>query len=199
MANEYVIHKADLTAVAEAIRTKGGTSDALEFPGGFVDAVGTIQTGGGSTGLIIGNVNLHDPSAIVENHYVNHLGAEIAYNNWSISNYIPVKPNTWYYTTQGSNYREYCFYDENKAVSSELGKPISSAQGKSSLGLFKTNDSTHFIRFSGTTANIKAMSIYECIGEITFLEEGEASTVNDYGISETMALDILTGGGPEEA
>ena len=38
---------ADLTDVADAIRTKGGTSDALEFPGGFVDAVGAIQTGSG--------------------------------------------------------------------------------------------------------------------------------------------------------
>ena len=49
MANEYIVNSADLTAVAEAIRTKGGTSDALTFPGGFVEAVGAILegTGGG--------------------------------------------------------------------------------------------------------------------------------------------------------
>lgn len=47
MANEYLVNSADMTAVADAIRTKGGTSDALEFPGGFVDAVGAIQTGSG--------------------------------------------------------------------------------------------------------------------------------------------------------
>ena len=35
----------DLTAVAEAIRYKGGTFDQLHFPGDFVTAVGTIQTG----------------------------------------------------------------------------------------------------------------------------------------------------------
>ena len=38
---------ADLTAVADAIRTKGGTSEALSFPDGFVSAVEGIQAGGG--------------------------------------------------------------------------------------------------------------------------------------------------------
>lgn len=37
----------DLTAVADAIRTKGGTSAQLTFPGGFVDAIDAIETGGG--------------------------------------------------------------------------------------------------------------------------------------------------------
>lgn len=37
----------DLTSVANAIRTKGGTSAQLAFPQGFVDAVDAIQTGGG--------------------------------------------------------------------------------------------------------------------------------------------------------
>lgn len=47
MANEYAVNQADLQAVADAIRTKGGTSDELTFPDGFVDAVGAIQAGGG--------------------------------------------------------------------------------------------------------------------------------------------------------
>ena len=37
----------DLTAVANAIRTKGGTSAQLAFPVGFVSAVEAIPTGGG--------------------------------------------------------------------------------------------------------------------------------------------------------
>lgn len=53
MANEYAVNQADLTAVADAIRTKGGTSDALAFPAGFVSAVAAITagTGGSSSGL----------------------------------------------------------------------------------------------------------------------------------------------------
>ena len=41
---------ADLTSVADAIREKGGTSEELTFPGGFVDAIGNISGGGGSIG-----------------------------------------------------------------------------------------------------------------------------------------------------
>ena len=48
MAN-YIVSDTNLTAVANAIRTKGGTSEQLEFPDGFVSAIGDIQTGGGVT------------------------------------------------------------------------------------------------------------------------------------------------------
>ena len=40
---------ADLTSVADAIRTKGGTSASLAFPAGFVSAIGDISAGGGYT------------------------------------------------------------------------------------------------------------------------------------------------------
>jgi hypothetical protein len=46
MAN-YLATDTDLTAVANAIRTKGGTSAQLQFPAGFVSAVEAIPTGGG--------------------------------------------------------------------------------------------------------------------------------------------------------
>ena len=48
MAN-YIVSDTNLTAVANAIRTKGGTSEQLEFPDDFVSAIGDIQTGGGSS------------------------------------------------------------------------------------------------------------------------------------------------------
>ena len=51
MANEYLVNSADLTAVADAIRAKGGTNGALAFPGGFVEAVGAIQASGGAEEL----------------------------------------------------------------------------------------------------------------------------------------------------
>lgn|GEM_PF-3308121 len=42
----------DLTAVANAIRTKGGTSVPLAFPSGFVSAVEAIETGGGGSAAV---------------------------------------------------------------------------------------------------------------------------------------------------
>lgn len=41
---------ADLTSVANAIRTKGGTSASLAFPSGFVDAIANMPSGGGDPG-----------------------------------------------------------------------------------------------------------------------------------------------------
>ena len=40
---------ADLTSIANAIRTKGGTSTSLAFPAEFVSAIQAIPTGGGGS------------------------------------------------------------------------------------------------------------------------------------------------------
>ena len=44
--SDYIVDSADLTSIANAIRTKGGTSAQLAFPTGFVSAVNAIETGG---------------------------------------------------------------------------------------------------------------------------------------------------------
>lgn len=44
------VNDTSIASVADAIRAKGGTSDALIFPDGFVSAISSIQTGGGSGG-----------------------------------------------------------------------------------------------------------------------------------------------------
>lgn len=45
--SNYLVSDTDLTSVANAIRTKGGTSAQLEFPTDFVSAIGAIPSGGG--------------------------------------------------------------------------------------------------------------------------------------------------------
>lgn len=42
---DYVVSDTSLGAVADAIREKGGTSEPLEFPDGFVTAIGEISGG----------------------------------------------------------------------------------------------------------------------------------------------------------
>ena len=44
---KLVVDKESLVSVAEAIRTKGNTTDELEFPNGFVDGINAIESGGG--------------------------------------------------------------------------------------------------------------------------------------------------------
>lgn len=46
MAN-YLVTDTELTSIADAIRTKGGTSESLEFPTDFVSAIENIPSGGG--------------------------------------------------------------------------------------------------------------------------------------------------------
>lgn len=48
---KMVVDKASLVSVADAIREKGGTSESLEFPNGFVSAVNAIESGGGEDTL----------------------------------------------------------------------------------------------------------------------------------------------------
>lgn len=55
MAN-YVVSDTSLTAVADAIRTKGGTSANLTFPTEFVSAINAIPTGGGDYEIAAGTV-----------------------------------------------------------------------------------------------------------------------------------------------
>ena len=47
---------ADLTSVANAIRTKGGTSASLAFPADFVSAIAAIPTGGGGLSGVDGGI-----------------------------------------------------------------------------------------------------------------------------------------------
>lgn len=54
---DYKVTDTELISIANAIRTKGGTSAQLEFPTGFVSAVNAIPTGGGDgyteSGLLV--------------------------------------------------------------------------------------------------------------------------------------------------
>ena len=62
MANEYLVNSDDLTAVASAIREKGGTEEPLVFPDGFISAVQGIQSGGGGsiTTATLKDINFYD-------------------------------------------------------------------------------------------------------------------------------------------
>ena len=66
---DYFATDVELTSIADAIRTKGGTSDPLAFPDGFVDAVEAIPTGGGSVSVPAKEVNFRDYDGTVVYSY----------------------------------------------------------------------------------------------------------------------------------
>ena len=85
MAN-YLVTDTELTSVANAIRTKGGTESLLEFPSEFVSAISAIPTGGSSdfstATVTIINTATSDPS--VFSAFVDQTKA-IAYDSGSFN------------------------------------------------------------------------------------------------------------------
>lgn len=86
---------ADLTSVANAIRTKGGTSAPLAFPAGFVSAIGDISTGGGNPTAPENDVILIDYDGTIRYSYT---AAEFA----QLTEY-PANPTHAGLTAQGWN------------------------------------------------------------------------------------------------
>ena len=80
---------ADLTSVANAIRTKGGTSASLAFPSGFVTAIGNISGGGGGskTNIDIGVETTSIPN-ILNMFYALEQGTAVT-NEFTLAQAIP--------------------------------------------------------------------------------------------------------------
>ena len=93
---EYLTNTTDLTKVASAIREKGGTSDPLVYPDGFVTAIQAIQTGGSSTPGTPGDITFYDYDGTILYSYT---AAEFA----ALSS-MPANPTRDGLTAQGWNW-----------------------------------------------------------------------------------------------
>lgn len=94
MANEYLVNSSDLTAVADTIRAKGGTSDALAFPDGFVEAVQGIQAGAGGNAVQIGQ---DTPLNILKLFHTLETGNCVT-GEFTLSSYLPKTPTLLFST-----------------------------------------------------------------------------------------------------
>ena len=65
---DYIVNGADLTGIANKIRTKGQTSAPIVFPGGFVDAIDNLPAGGGG-GASANDVNFRDYDGTIVQSY----------------------------------------------------------------------------------------------------------------------------------
>lgn len=74
----YIVSGDDLTAVADAIRSKGGTTSQLEFPNGFETAIGNIS-GGGVTPTGTKQISITQNGTTTED-VTNYANAEITVN-----------------------------------------------------------------------------------------------------------------------
>ena len=93
---EYLTNTTDLTKVASAIREKGGTSDPLVYPDGFVTAIQAIKTGGGTKPGAHGDITFYDyDGTIVTSWTLSELAAKTA---------LPDYPSHEGLTCQGWNW-----------------------------------------------------------------------------------------------
>lgn len=98
---------ADLTSVANAIRTKGGTSSQLAFPNGFVSAVQAIPTGSGKTLLAdytaSEDVSLISISGNFDGYimYLLELTGDLSANEWIYPGVNGSTQSTYYWPANG--------------------------------------------------------------------------------------------------
>lgn len=82
--SDYLVTDTELTSIADAIRTKGGTSANLSFPTEFVSAINAIQTGSQPTGT---KYIYTDETDITE-------AFDVAGYQYCSIDYAPVRDNT---------------------------------------------------------------------------------------------------------
>ena len=70
---DYLTNDTDLTSVANAIRTRGGTSASLAFPSGFVTAIENIPSGGG------GNITVSVSNFTGQIYYIDSADGALKY------------------------------------------------------------------------------------------------------------------------
>lgn len=68
MAEKYLVQEESLISIADAVRSKAGTSDKLAFPAGFAEAIAAIEAGGGEglSGFASGKFKLADYANEIE-------------------------------------------------------------------------------------------------------------------------------------
>jgi len=82
---KYLTDELELQSVANAIRAKGGTSESLAFPSGFVSAIEGIETGGGGDNSVEDGIITKTISGSYYNSRVTNIGDNAFYNCTSLT------------------------------------------------------------------------------------------------------------------
>lgn len=150
----------DLTSIANAIRTKGGTSATLVFPTDFVSAINAISTGG----YLPSSAELVATASETIN-----LSSDTSWDSWT-----PSTTNTEIKAVGTT--RDACNY----TISGE-----NNCRNLSTIGI--ASYTTHYEYDTTPTAGYQLARVVYCIGYYTPIQVPEFSTVH-YGISGVMVV-----------
>lgn len=192
---EYLTNTADLTAVANAIRAKGGTAAQLVYPAGFVSAIQAIQTG------VVEALEWHQCPELVRNYLANVVYDPADYSTSQIANYAPAEAVVSNYKPIGQEAGGVMHYNEEPSV-------LTPFAGADAAGTLKPLDALRWIRTRENAAeawNVRDLGGWACDGgtvKYGLLIRGgklgsadRAVLVGELGIQHDLDLRGREGGG----
>lgn len=181
---------ADLTSVANAIRTKGGTSASLVFPTGFVNAIAAIPTGGGSSFKKLASQEFSVNTTSTSNTSVGNITLDLAdYNDKNIVVWVHVrdkagKRSGYFY---GSDTLFFPFNLANSSTSAVSTRPVT---------IFYVNSSDAYAE-SVTAYGVYAYRLYYTSGahyvQIYRRYNANYGTINGTFVCDVYAVTMPSG------
>lgn len=151
---EYLTNTADLTAVADAIRAKGGTAAQLVYPSGFVSAIQAIENGA------VESLEWHQCPELVRNYLANVTYDPADYSTSQIANYAPAEAVVSNYKPIGQEAGGVTHYNEVPNV-------LTPFAGTDAAGTLKPLDALRWIRTRDNSAeawNVRDLGGWACDG-----------------------------------
>lgn len=193
---EYLTNTADLTAVADAIRAKGGTAAQLVYPSGFVSAIQAIQAGA------VEALEWHQCPELVRNYLANVVYDPTDYSTSQIANYAPA-------TAVVSNYKPIGQEAGGVMHYNEVPNILTPFAGTDAAGTLKPLDALRWIRTRDNSAeawNVRDLGGWACDGGTVkyglLIRGGKLSAadravlVGELGVQHDLDLRGREGGGP---
>ena len=193
---EYLTNTADLTAVADAIRAKGGTSKQLVYPSGFVSAIQAIKTDA------VESLEWHQCPELVRNYLANVTYDTNDYSTSQIANYAPA-------TAVVSNYKPIGQEAGGVMHYNEVPNVLTPFAGNNAAGTLKPLDALRWIRTRDNSAeawNVRDLGGWACDGGTVkyglLIRGGKLSAadravlVGELGVQHDLDLRGREGGGP---
>lgn len=186
--SDYIVDSADLTSVANAIRTKGGTSEQLAFPAGFVSAVQAIPGGVTPTGTK--QISITANGTTTED-VTNYASAEITVNVPSSGDYVAddwvkmAKPTgAITITSSGGQPPAYSLYGRTGIT--EVNLPNATSLAKNGLNGLKGN----YVLNAPNVTGVNTTAISDSTG-LRYLVLPKATYVNANGNSTGVTSNLL--------
>lgn len=99
----------------------------------------------GNVNVVKCNKNWFDKATIISNSYINSNGIISTQNGVCVSNYIPIEPNSYIYTTSRGSWNSMAYYDKSKTLIIRKSE---------SSGVNQSPENAYYVRYNISNENI---------------------------------------------